>query len=288
MKTLSQFGFASPQLYSFPTDAQVSYNDNFAEIVTRTNRMPGADGGLDEYGNERSPHEVGTISAEFWLHYDSPDEETSKLEAFRQMGDWGKQLLYMQPTGQRGTERWCWARVNNINTSQNANDVPHKRQRAKIIFQASDPFWYGAGNQKLWDSTYDWDSTINWDDGSFTAITGSGNMTVTPSGNAETLGRFVAKVTGAQSFSRLIVERLANSVIVDQAILQMGLAQNDVIEIDPRRQWVVVNGENRIANFDFMHPDWLRLVSGANTVRVRLDEPTAAISAIVYYFDRYT
>lgn len=288
MKILTRFGFASPQLYTFPVEDQISYDDNFAELATRSSRIPGMDGGLDEDGTGRSPHEDGTILADFWLNFDNSSEEISLLEAFRQMGDWGKQLLYMQPTGQGDPERWCWARVNNISTPQNVRDVPHKRQRAKIVFQVSDPFWYGAGNQKLWDSTYNWNSAINWDDGSFSTITGSGSLTVSPSGNASTLGRFVAKVTGAQSFSRLIVERLVNSVIVDQMVLQMGLAQNDVIEIDPRRQWVVVNGENRIANFDFLHPDWLRLWPGTNTVRIRLDDPAAAISAIVYYFDRYT
>lgn len=288
MKTLKQFGFASPYLYSFPQADQISYNDNFAELVTRTTRMPGAHGGLDEYGSERSPHEVGTISTDFWLHYDSLAEAVSKLEAFRQMGDWGKQLLYMLPVGQNQTARWCWARVDNISSPQNVKDMPHQRQRTKIVFQASDPFWYGAGNQKLWDSTYYWDSAINWDDGSFSSITGSGTLSVTTSGNAFTHGRFVCKVTGAQSFNQLILQRKVNGVVMDQVSLHFTCVQNDVIEIDPRRQWVLVNGVNQLANFEFLLPDWMRLEPGSNSITVTLDETSAQISANVYYYDRYT
>lgn len=283
--TITRFAGFNGQTYTFPTAVgDQDFKTNFKALAQKTDKLPGGDGGVRQYGIERAPSPIGNIQFSIYLDTESRSAMQPLRDALNKMAGWGMGKLV---DTLNGSERFAVCSVSLIDPPEERQKDTDLFQQVKLNFEAPEPYWLTAGNQKLWDGTYTFNSAINWDDGSFSSITGSGNMTVTPSGNAPTLGRFVAKVTGAQSFSRLIVERLVNNMIVDQAVLQMGLAQNDVIEIDPRRQWVVVNGVDRLADFDFMHPDWLRLMSGANTVRVRLDEPTAAISAIVYYFDRY-
>ena len=280
---------AKGNTYTFPTEVgDQEYHDNFKEVVARATRLPGADGGVDEYGSGRAPSAIGNIQFGVVLLSDTREGMQTLRDTLAQMKEWGVGQLYFQPTDSNATPRWANCRVNNIDMPEERHKHTDLEQPVKLSFQASDPFWYTAGNQKLYDSTYSWDSTINWDEGSFSTITGSGSLTVTPSGSATTLGRFVAKVTGALSFNQLVVQRIVNSQVSDQMILQMLLNQNDVLELDPRRQWVTVNGVDRIANFDVLFPDWLRLLPGSNTIKVTLDEPTAAISATVFYYDRYS
>ena len=287
MKVLTQFGYTSPKLYTFPR-TEVNYRDNFGELVTFTGRMPGADGGFDELGFSRSLHEVGTVQAEFWLHYNTLSEASSKLEDLQEMANWGKQLLFMQPSDISLDTRWTWARLDNIYAPENVRDLPHKRLRVKVTFQCADPFWYGAGNQELWNGSRDFNGAIDWDGTGLTTITGSGTLTVAPGGNQYTHARFVAQVTGAQTFNELLIRRVVSNRVVDQMIYQGTLVQDDVIEIDPRRNWVIVNGEDKISRFNYTFPDWMRLEPGSNSLTVSLDESTAEISAAVRYYERYT
>lgn len=286
MHRLVKFGEGSSEYY-FPVE-QVSYRDNFRDLVTKTQRMAFANGGLDELGTGRGLAEIGSVQVEFRLQYDNVSDGLSDLQTLAKLNDWGKLRLFRRPLNdQAATLQWCVARMNNNPYTQNVHDRPHERQLVKLTFQVSDPFWYTAGNQNLWDSTYTFNSAITWDGGSFTTITGSGTLSVTNNGNAYTLGRFVARVSGATTFNRLIVRRLVNNGVIDQWELQKSLVTNDVIEVDPRKQWVIVNGVDCIANFTYRHPDWLRLLPGTNSISVTLDEAAAQISAKVLYYERY-
>jgi len=287
MNVLKQFGeTGSGQLYTFPS-TQITYLDNFGDLVTKTNRMAFMHGGFDELGYGRGLSEIGNVQAEFWLEYDSIQDATDKLDAIRSMNDWGVQRLFMQPTDLSAAQRWCLARVNDVSNGMNVRDIPHQRQRVKLSFQVADPFWYTNGNQALWDGTYDWDSTINWDGSGLTTVTGSGTLTVTNNGNAFTVGRFVAKVTGAQAFNQLIVRRLVNENIIDEWVINREFVQNDVVEVDPRKQWVIINGYDRFSDFEFRHPDWLRLLPGSNSISVTTDQASAELSTAIRYFERY-
>lgn len=287
MDILKRFGeTGSTQAYGFPL-TQISFLDNFANLVTKTNRLAFSNGGFDELGMGRGLGEIGNVQAEFWLHYNDYNDGMTKLDAIRQMADWGVQRLFMQPIDQAASPRWCLARVNDIPAGQNVRDMPAKRQRVKVTFQVADPFWYTDGNQALWDGTYNWNGAINWDGGGLTTVTGSGSLTVTNNGNAYTLGRFVAMVTGAQAFNQLIVRRTVNNGVIDQWVVNYPFVQNDVIEVDPRKQWVIINGYDRFSAFEFRHPDWLRLLPGSNTITVTTDQASAQLSTVVRYYERY-
>ena len=279
---------AAGNTYTFPTaHGDQEYRDNFKEVQTRTSRIPGADGGVDEYGSGRAPGPVGDIQFGIVLEAATREAMQPIRDDLVKMREWGVGQLYFQPTDTLLAPRWAIARLKKAPIPEKRHQHTDLFQPVTLNFEAAEPFWYTAGNQELWDGTEQWDSDINWDAGSFTTITGSGTFTVTPGGNALTLGRFVAKVTGAQTFYQLTVRRLVNGGVVDEMVLQTQLAQNDVLEFDPRKQWVIVNGYDRIANFEFRHPDWLRLLPGANTIQVTLDDSTAQVAVLVYYFERY-
>lgn len=283
---------AAGNTYTFPTThGDQEYHDNFKEVVARATRLPGADGGVDEYGSGRAPSAIGNVQFGIVLESATREGMQTLRDALAQMTQWGVGQLYFQPTDPAATVRWANARVNNINAGEERHKHTDLFQPVRLSFQCSEPYWLTKGNQKLWDSTNIWNSAIKWDDDSvsaFTSVTGSGSLTVTTSGSAFTHARFVAMVTGATAFNQLRVERVVNGGVVDQVVYNGPLVQNDVIEIDPRRQWCVVNGADKTARLDFRFPDWLRLLPGSNSIVVTLDDATAAISANVYYYDRYT
>lgn len=287
MKTLTKFGFSSPQ-YVFPESSQISYLDNFTQLVTRATRMPGAHGGFDELGYGRTLHEIGSISAEFWLKDLTVSEMSAALDDFLQMTDWGKQILYMQPSDSGLDERMCFARVDDISYNQNVKNVPHKQLKIKVVFQVAEPYWLTAGTENLWDGSHSWNGAINWGGTGLTSITGSGSVTVTNSGNAYTLGRFVAKITGATPCTELVVSRTVSGGATDTLVYSGSLVQNDVLEIDSRQQMITLNGVEVLENLDFNNPDWLTVLPGSNTYAVACDDSSTALDCTVRYLERYT
>lgn len=281
---------AQGNTYTFPiSPGDQDYHDNFKDVLNKTSKIPGADGGIDEHGTGRAPGPVGNI--QFGIVMVSPQRSGMQLlrDAIGAMREWGVGRLYFQPTDLTLPERWAVCRVDNIGITEKRDQNTDLFQPVKLSFQATDPFWYRPGNQVLWDGTYTFNGAITWDDtaAGFTTITGSGTFSVTNPGNAFTHGRLVAKVTGATGFSSLIVRRLLNSAIVDEMVLQTPLVQNDVLEISPRAQWVLVNGVDKLSRFSFRHPDWLRLLPGVNSIQVILDDTAGEVSAAVRYFERY-
>lgn len=279
---------AGANTYTFPTThGDQDYHDNFKEILTRSSRIAGADGGLDEYGSGRAPGAVGSI--QFGIVLESATREGMQVlrDGLATIREWGVGQLYFQPTDSLLSPRWCICRAKNADVKEKRHMHTDLFQPVPMAFEASEPFWMTAGNQNLWDSTYNWNSAINWDGTGLTTITGSGSLIVTNNGNAFTTGRFVAKVTGAQAFNQLIVRRTVNGGVIDQWVINYPFVQNDVIEVDPRKQWVLVNGHDRFSAFEFRHPDWLRLLPGANTITVTTEQASAALDTVIRYYERY-
>jgi len=286
--TLTRFEAFNGSTYTFPATAMFpqdqAFTTNFKALLARSSRVPGGNGGIRDFGFQRAPSPVGSVQATIVLATESRSAMQALRDALNTMADWGMGKLVDTING---SERWAICSLQTIDMAEDRSKHTDLFQTVKLTFEAPEPYWITAGNQQLWDGTHNWNSAINWDQGSFTTITGSGTLSITPSGNAFTLGRFVARVTGSQNFNQLLVQRTVNGVIQDQIKLQLALNQNDVIEIDPRRQWALVNGSNQLANFDFLFPDWMRLLPGSNTLKVTLDDAAAVISATVFYYDRY-
>lgn len=280
---------ANGNTYTFPpSPGDQDYNDNFKKVRTAYAQIPGADGGVDEFGMGRAPSNNGKITFGIYLISTTRTGMQPLRDALNVIRDWGAGQLYFQPTDTNLIPRWCNCRVSDIQIGEERQKNTDLWQPVHMVFEG-EPFWYTPGNQILWDGGEVFDGSVDWDEGSFTAVTGSGSFAVTNNGSAFTHGRFVAQVTGAQGFNQLYVRRLnSTGGIVDEVLLQTSLVQDDVVEIDPRKQWVLVNGHSHIADFTFRFPDWLRLLPGSNTIQVVLDEAAAEIDAKVYYYERYT
>jgi hypothetical protein len=131
--------------YSFPD--QSNGDDNFLELVADTQRLPGVNGGYDKYRSAPANQAVGNVSAAWWLHKQNSDMSTLRA-AVGAMAGWGKQRLFINVwEGSREDKRWTWARVNNLQMSENVQTRPDQQQKVQASFQVDEPGW--KGGQKL-------------------------------------------------------------------------------------------------------------------------------------------
>ena len=109
MNILKTFGTGST-LYTFPTNSQVSYSDNFASLVTKTVRLPGVNGGLSQLGSGPGLSPIGTVRADIWLEFGDYVEATDKVASLRAIAAYGLMPLVRQPL--YGAPQFCFARLN--------------------------------------------------------------------------------------------------------------------------------------------------------------------------------
>ncbi len=126
--------------YTFPGNG-LKFSPTFGDVVTRTGRLPGLDGGFDEYGKGQAPNEVGNITLSFTLIATTRSAMQAKRDAVLALAAVGKQELRWKPAG--FTEfRFCNARVNNIRMPQDPSGQTDLWQPVSMNFQVSDPHWY--------------------------------------------------------------------------------------------------------------------------------------------------
>lgn len=284
MYVLTKFG----SVYTFPT-SQISVVDNFAELVTRTKRLPGAGGGFDELGDQRGLSEVGSIQADFWLHFTGRGDEQTQLEAIRKMADSGVLPLYMRPTDPTLSERWTRARLSSLSSPFNARDVPHKRVRVKLAFQASEPFWNTAGNGAVWGGGWKWGDGTKWGGGSGTTVTGtSTTLTFTNNGNAYTQPTISIRPAAGKSVIDPIIRRIVNGAVVDEVRYAGVLAATQRLFIDCASLKVWLEGSAIYGTqFTFKNASWLRLLPGSNTIKVLFALLTDEAVVRLHYKERY-
>jgi len=263
--------------YDFPPNYQQSLDDNFTNMLARSVRLPGMDGGLDEFGTGVAPSSVGNIPFEFFLV--SPTLEGMEVLR-RQVGalvDWGVGALFYQPADPALPTVWTYARLNNVGKSQKLSEHTNRFQRVALTLQTS-PFWYGRGSEILWDDPY---STATWDDGvnvfdgnssapAPTSVTDSGTVTISSvGGNVHTLARLLVIKDSAGTLSNPMIERIVNGNVLDRTRWFGDLTNGDVLEINARQQMVRKNGINVYSSFELpLNADWMWLRPGSNTLRV--------------------
>lgn len=283
MDLLKRFG----DVYTFPAD-QLNISDNFADLVTRTRRVAGADGGFDDLGDGRSLSEIGSVRADFWLFAESAADARTQIEAIEKMADAGVQRLYMQPMDISKAQRWCWARVDNIAIPQNAIDQPHKRIRAQLTFQVSDPFWYSAGSFAVWGGGSKWGDGTRWSGGAVTSVNGlSTTLTVTNNGNAYTLAQMSLHPTSGV-MNQPIIRRIVNGRVVDEVSYMGMLTTSSYLFIDAQKLAVRLNDANAYGDqFHAKNAYWMRLLPGSNTIEVRMADATDSGNICLRWLERY-
>jgi hypothetical protein len=287
--------------YTFPPGVAIS--DNFGDVVTRTQRLPGASGGLDGYGNQRAPTEIGNVQISFPLFYEwakttysesnAADAMLAARDALRGLILDGTQKL-TKPVGSSGA-RWCWARVQNVPSRENEDDHTRLLQRVQLNFQVADPRWYEIGTEtsNYWGAVK-WGSMVFgggvWGGSLPTPQAISGLLTswthTRSSGNAETDPRIVV-VAGAGGVENLRIQRLVNGIVWDEANYMGSLSSGETLEINCRAKTVKVDGVNAYADFEFATPDWFTLLPGANSLRAQMDGSGNQANVYLRYYEAY-
>lgn len=276
-------------LYAFP-ETQTSYSDNFSNIVTRTTRLPGVDGGYDEDGLDPAASEAGNINFSFSIKVADSAEMEAKLDAVKAMASWGKQPLFIQPSDSNEDERYVQARVSSINISRRISDNTDLIQPVQMTFSCSYPFWRRQGTEApTWGGGALWGGGAKWG-GNTTPIPLSGlttTTTVMPGGNSNTLPRLVVSVGAGQSVSGIKIQRMKGVGVLDEVSYTGVLTAGDKLEIDCRAKSVRLNVNDAYGpNFDFKRAQWFALLaSQTNSIRVLMDSPSDAANLFVYYYE---
>lgn len=291
MDTLVRFG-TGDELYTFDTTQQISLRDNFRNTMPRTKQLPGLAGGYDEYGDDPAPAEVGNVQVVFWVQGDGPAAMETLKGQFSAMKAWGRKKLWKQPAG-GGSLRFCEARINSIDFTEAARDVPHKRLRVQVNFQA-DPMWHGLGTYAggfFWGDGTTWGSGATWGGTPVTQnVTGTENsFSVTPGGNDLTYPRFRIIIPAGESAENIRLQRVLNGRVVDQIRYSGTLSAGDVLDVDCRAYRVKLNGVSGYSSaFSVTSAAWFRLRGGvSNTIRVLMANAGDEADIQIKYFDVY-
>lgn len=283
---LLRFG-SGAQIYNFP-DTQQAYRDNFTNVVTRTVRLPGLSGGFDQYGTDAAPHEIGNVSITFVLVAESRGEMQAKRDTVNALASWGVRRLYMQPGDQ--SERWCEARVNNIQMAQRIDAWSDLHQPVTIDFQVSDPYWLQQGTESWsWGDGTLWGGNL-WGGAatSRTLNTTANDFIETVAGVHTTFPRLSLSVPTGASCTNPRIQRVIGGQIVDEVGYTGTLAAGSALEINCRRLSVRLNSVNAYsAAFTWLKPSWFRLEPGANAIRVLFSSVTGAPTLTMRYYTRW-
>lgn len=290
MDTLRRFTYGG-RTYTFDPDAQVALRDNFRDVVPRTTRLPGLDGGFDQYGTLPAPAEIGLVDVTFWVEQGTYAAMQDALDDVRAMASWGQGRLYKQRLDPDEDELFVYARINSIEIAQNARDMPHRRQRVQIKFQVADPAWLARGTEAAtWGSGVVWGGATPWGgDASPQSCTGTQtDYTETATGNAETHPRILIDIPAGQSATDVIVQRLEEGVVRDQVRYNATLSAGDSLIINCRDKSVKLNGSDAYTTaFTTLHQAWMRLQPGDNDIRVIMDNAGDECEVTLRYYERW-
>ena len=243
--------------------------DNFRDAVPQTVRLPGLHGGFDTLGAEDAPSEIGRVDVTFNVEVTNRNSMQCTLDAVGKLKYYGKRKLYFQPEG-TGSQRWTWARVNSINWTRGPTLTTDLWQPVSVTFQAPDPHWYT-------------DPTS----GTITA-SGTGTLgTVTNNGNAEALAYVSITCGTAQTALTPAVRRLVSGGTPDSMAFSGTVGNSQSLILDAQAKAVTLNGTGEYDQFSYTHPDWLRLLPGANVLRVDFGTATSAATVVVTWSDTY-
>jgi hypothetical protein len=276
--------------YNFPQNAQTDISDNFRDVVTRTQRMPGLSGGFDEFGTGEAPTEIGTVRVSWWFKDASEARVQAERDSVAKMLSYGKSSLYIRKMG-TGEMLFASARIQNIQMSQNAKNMAHQRQLFQATFQVSDPYWYGIGTEfSTWGASI-WGNGV-WGGGATASAIACAGVTTSASvsvgGNAYTQPRLVFSCDTGQSASDIYIQRLVRGEVIDQVRYNGSLVAGDKLEINCRLLTVKKNNSDSYSSiFTFTTGAWMRLAPTSNNIRVLLSGVTDAGTLKTYYYEAW-
>lgn len=254
-------------------DTGVRIGTNFADLVPITSRIPGVDGGFDEYGDVAAPSEIGSISFEMVLSEDRRAEMQRKVDVLRGLARLGVQRLAVDTWDDGLNYRYCWARVNNVQVSDNVTAVSHRVNRVQITFQVSSPRWQEISeNDALYGEAVFGVDVFGGGIGVIHAVSGtSTTFTLDNDGNADAYPEIFYTTGAAQAVtSPITIARLVNGVVIDQLTIATALTAEQTLYINTQTKTITKQQVNAYSSLTPLTPQWLRLLPGSNSMRVTM------------------
>jgi hypothetical protein len=259
MDSLIRFGLGSTESYDFVPARQAEYQDNFADIMQQSVRVPGKDGGLSPFGLGRGPAEVGNVRVSFWVHGGSMAETGHLVSLVKSMAYWGVRRLFKRH--QNGELMWTWASVSSVQVPQVVRRMPHLRQQVQMTFQCLESKWYSAQGMLFFND----DDTFG--DGLVfpplkvdqEAVSDGSTVTVINRGNVPVSAYVRWDGNGTDSFTNPVITR---KNWLDETVNQLTytgtIGANDVIEIDARSLTTTTRSALTV-----LSGDWLTIPAGS-------------------------
>lgn len=244
------------------------FNPAFSRMQNIITALPGAHGGYDANHNEEARSQGGNLDVRFVLAAPSTFAMQNLIDQVTALPTLGRRKLYYQPQGVY-TERWCWARVENVQLGMKAVDGL-LLQRVRVKFDVPDPFW-----------RHDEENTAQACSGTSTDIT------VTNSGNAVALARVAVACGAAQTCENPTIKRTVGGVDLDILTYTGTVGNNETLTFDAARKSVDLDDTGVYADLTYEHPDWLRLAPGSNTLTVEFENGGDAATVTVYWNDTF-
>lgn len=274
---------------TYPLSNVQVYQNNFGTLVPKPRHMIGKDGGFDEGGAIPALAEIGTIQAEIVLEVirGNLTDMTAKLNQLMKLSREIKGFLYA--TMEDASVRWCIARSDGISAPQTEDGQTGILLRAQIDFQVSDPHWYEQGTEApAW-------GYFNWGGASWggTAVphviagTATEFTETVGGGTIKTQSRLRISCDVGQTAQNIKVQRLKDGLVVDEVLYTGTLVAGDVLDINPRRASVLLNGVDRFDNLTWLNPKWFELEPGNNEIRVQMANSGDAANLALNYLYKY-
>lgn len=250
-RLLSFGGYTFPD--TIPERGELIYS-NFSNTVPRVVKLPGMDGGFDEYGDDPPARETGAVRYRFVLTADSAAEMMQKHDAVMAMASYGRALLTVEAAP--GEQRFTWAKVNNISAPIHSPAYTDRIVRVAVDFQVTLPNWFS-------------DSP---DSPQVEACSGTAtDFTVTNAGNSIATPVITVDPSAGGLASGLVIQRIVSAQVVDEIEYDAALIGSDILVIDTKKLSVRKNDTDAYGSaFAADHPAWMRLLPGDNTIRVIL------------------
>lgn len=287
---ITKFKVSSTKVYTFPTSpGDQEYRDNFKNVVLRTSRLPFADGGFDELGDEPGSAPIGMIQLGIYLVSATREGMQALRDDLNKIRGWGLGRLFYQPPDPELAARWCYAKVNDISIPERRHEHTDLYQKVQLSFQVIPPWWYTKGNcESIIGEDFIF-GTSKIGGGTPTSVTGlSTNLTYTPTGNYETQPTIAIKPPATKSVTNPIVRRIVNGDVVDEVKWIGTLTAGQNLHIDCPRASVRLDGVPVYTDlFSFKHPSWMRLLPGDNTIQVRFALSTDQADVNIRFLDRW-
>lgn len=291
MGKITTYGYGADQ-YDFTNAAvhQERISSNFGNLVRTSQRMVMTSGGFDRYGVSKAPNEVGTVTLQFTLKSSTRNGMETLRNNLLEIVGYGVVPLIYQPTNPAEGERFCYARVTTVNAPQAPSQHTDLHQQVTINFEVPNPVWHAAGTLgDLLGVNFILGTSVLG--GTPLTINASGTSTegtATNNGNAATLALLTLTTSASQTCQNPTIQRIVNSAVADEVSYTATIGNSGTLIIDAQSKTVTLNGTSVFnGNFDFLHPSWMRIQPGSNTIRVVFANSGDEATVKVANFDDY-